>query len=493
MIRASHVARATAPITRIAAASAPRVAAPAVRLPMTARHGDAPATGGSGCDRWKGGSGSFADASHWSTGAVPTDEVNACITAAGTYTVTVTGNQYVENLTLGGSSGTQTLLILGTAQPDGASLNIYGTTGTIGAHAVVDLDETGTTSASDVVLYGGTVTNNGTFEETGVAGSTTATDAVDSNLTNTKSGTVTISYPDAEQYNASTITNNGSFTITSTGNLAVVDGSSFTNSAGTLAVDGTYAQGGGTFTQAGGKATGTPLSLTGSNLDDSTGAAKFDMYENSTFNGNIESNQTVTLVGTPSSGITLDLPSSGITNDGTLTLDDTGTTSASDVTLYGGTVTNNGTFNATGVTGGTTVEEVISTNLTNTTSGKVTISDPDVEQPDGTTTTNDGVFNVTNGGSITLAASSVYSQGSTGTFGATVDAHTGAFGLSGGTDTLDGTLAIDTVGKPTVGTVYNVIASAASITGTFSTISSGSDNYDVAYQTTSVTATFEGS
>ena len=99
---------------------------------------------------------------------------------------------------------------------------------------------------------------------------------------------------------------------------------------------------------------------------------------------------------------------------------------------------------------------------------------------------------VTNGGSITLAATSLYSQGSTGTFGATVDAHR-ASGLSGGTDTLDGTLAIDTVGRPTVGSAYQVIASAASITGTFSTISSGSDNYDVGYQTTSVTATFEGS
>jgi hypothetical protein len=450
------------------------------------------------CDKWLGGSGSFSDAADWSTGVVPTDGINACITAAGTYTVTVLGNQAVQNLTLGGSSGTQTLLLLGTPQTqtasaEGASLSIYGTTGTIGAHGVVDLDETGTTSASDVVFYGGTVTNNGTFEETGVAGSTSATDAVDSNLTNTKSGTVTISYPDAEQYNATTITNNGSFTITSTGNLAVVDASSFTDSGGTLVVDGTYAQTGGTFTQSGGKATGTTLSLTGATLDDSSGAAKFDLYDNSSFNGNIESNQTVTLVGTPTTGITLDLPSSGITNDGTLTLDETGTTSASDIELYGGTVTNNGTFDATGVTGGTTVEEAIATNLTNTASGKVTISDADVEQPDDTTTTNDGVFSVTNGGGITLAGSSVYSQGSTGTFGATVDAHTGAFGLSGGTDTLDGTLAIDTVGKPAVGTVYNMIASAASITGTFSTISSGSDTYDVAYPTTSVTATFEGS
>ena len=451
----------------------------------------------SGCDTWLGGSGLFSTATNWSTGVVPTDGTNTCITASGTYTVTVSGNQSVGDLTLGGISGKQTLFLLATpatksASALGSSLNIYGDTATIGTNGVLETDETGNTSASAIELYGGpttTVTNHGAVKVIGAAGATTQ---IDSNLTNTASGTVTISGPDVYQANATTLINQGSITIASTATLGVIDGASFTDNAGTLVVDGAYAQDGGIFRQSGGTASGNPLKLTSVTLDDSKGAANFDIYDNSSFNGSILANQSVTVEGTPTNGITLGLPSSGITNDGTLKLNETGKTSASDIELYGGPVANNGKFQVTGIAGGTTVTVQIDSKLTNTKSGTVTISDPNVEQSNSTTITNDGDFVVSTGANITIESGSVYSQGSTGTFTATVNASTGAFGLSGGAVKLNGKLAIDTVGTPKNGRVYLLVKSPSSLAGRFATIGTGSDKYKVAYLTNGVSATFEG-
>lgn len=58
------------------------------------RHADA---GPSCTDIWESAvSGSWTDASKWSTGVVPSGSENACVTVAGTYTVTLTGTHAIN-------------------------------------------------------------------------------------------------------------------------------------------------------------------------------------------------------------------------------------------------------------------------------------------------------------------------------------------------------------------------------------------------------------
>ena len=133
-----------------------------------------------------------------------------------------------------------------------------------------------------------------------------------------------------------------------------------------------------------------------------------------------------------------------MTNNGTLVLDSELSGGYADVD--GGTLTNNGLFKTAADSSNDTY---IQANLTNTSTGTVTIASSNSQQNEATTTTNDGLFSVADGGVITLSGGSIFTQGSAGTFSATVDATNGAFGLTGGTDTLAGTLAINTVGSPT--------------------------------------------
>src|SRR5438105_9868890 len=78
------------------------------------------ATGSSAvtCDTsWKSpANGLWADAANWDNG-VPDGSHVACITVAGTYTVTVSGGT-AKSLALGGASGTQTLAVDAGAQTD---------------------------------------------------------------------------------------------------------------------------------------------------------------------------------------------------------------------------------------------------------------------------------------------------------------------------------------------------------------------------------------
>src|SRR4051812_20856851 len=75
-----------------------------------------PAAGLTCTDSWKTAtSGDWFNGTKWSTGAPPTSGDDACITIAGTYTVTMAGNgPSVHSLALGASGGAQTLAVLST-------------------------------------------------------------------------------------------------------------------------------------------------------------------------------------------------------------------------------------------------------------------------------------------------------------------------------------------------------------------------------------------
>ena len=103
-----------------------------------------------GCtDSWaKPVSGMWNTAADWSTGAVPTQTDEVCITTPGTYTVTLTENVKVKTLLLGAASGAekQTLLVGGALAPSTA-LSLAGAS-TVGQAGILDLEGgSGTTSA----------------------------------------------------------------------------------------------------------------------------------------------------------------------------------------------------------------------------------------------------------------------------------------------------------------------------------------------------------
>jgi hypothetical protein len=122
------------------------------------------AASASGCtDSWTNtAGGSWFTPANWSTKAVPTSSDEACIIAAGTYTVEMaqTGATVsVKALTVGADSGTQTLLVEST---NGAHATLTSTAGiTNGAHGAITL--TNAETAGNNVTINGPVSNAGTL------------------------------------------------------------------------------------------------------------------------------------------------------------------------------------------------------------------------------------------------------------------------------------------------------------------------------------------
>jgi hypothetical protein len=378
--------------------------------------------------------------------------------------------------------------------PAGQNLTVIGAPGTnsvatlsgnVSNNGTLALDSQSGGGYADVYnggVTGVTLTNNGTFKT--LADGTNVT-YIEANLTNSSTGTVTIDSSNSKQDQGTTTTNSGSFTVASGGVLALTSASVFTDTSGTVSDVGTFTLNNSTFNQSGGvESNGTVALSNASTLNDSAGGGAFSMVNTDDLNGTIPSGQTVSVLGVPGANSIAQLGAAGVTNDGTFVLDSQSGGGYADVN--GGTLTNNGLFKT--AADGTNVT-YIDANLTNSSTGTVTIASSASKQDVGTTTTNNGLFSVADGGVITLSGGSIFTQGSAGTFSATVDATNGAFGLTGGTDTLAGTLAINTVGSPTLGTKYNVITAATSVTGTFSSLSFGPHAYIVGYTATTVTVT----
>jgi len=128
-------------------------------LTLTTRHAQA-----SCGTTWIGGVDSnFGTAGNWSTGTVPGGGTDVCITAttatnpaavADTYTVILNGSFTVRSLTLGGSTGTQTLVL-----PAAGHTFSLGTDSTIAGHGVLTMGDSG--SGLSVLAGSGTLSNSG--------------------------------------------------------------------------------------------------------------------------------------------------------------------------------------------------------------------------------------------------------------------------------------------------------------------------------------------
>ena len=276
------------------------------------------------CDTsWTGAAsdGLYSDAGNWSAG-VPNGN-RGCITLPGTYTVHVQGAPPAATvLTVGGSSGTQTLSLESTCSGPAALTTSSGMS--IGSHGTLLLTNAdGCANNATLAIPSGTLTNGGTIDVLAAAG-----------------GTRNIQ---------GSILNNGTIDLDSGATLNVSGGGVFTNS-GTVAATGSgqIFQTGGTFTQGNGTLNGAEPVLLDDAALDYTGIGKGTVTEhgNSTLSGNLAPGQSLQLESTCSEPAVLS-DASSLTNRGKITLTN-GDSCANNASLAlnggAGTLTNNGTI-----------------------------------------------------------------------------------------------------------------------------------------------------
>ncbi len=407
---------------------------------------------GSTCDdSWATGvSGTWSTAADWSTGKVPSSTQNACITASGTYTVTLNGGQSVGALTLGdgGSSGTQTLDVQGISGSS-ATLSIGGAS-TVESDGDLQLDST---NASQSSAFSGpgtlTVDTGGDLQ--------TLQDQGDNRYLRApivNDGTVEIGALDtiADQSNA--IVNAGTWTIDASAGLMVSNGS-FDNQ-GSVVNNGSFGANGIKFTQEGTGDTGNAPVLDGNaTLADSSGGGLFSLEGSDTLSGTVPSGQTVTILGISGSSATTALASAGVTNDGTIALDSNNSSQTSALT-GSGMLTNDGTLQTVQDQGDTRELRAPIVN-----DGTVEIGAANTIADQTNAIVNDGTWTIDSSAGLDMTAGSFNNEGSL--------ANSGSFTVSGITFTQDGS------GNTGNAPVLNGNATLADSTGAGSFNLEGSD------------------
>ncbi len=337
-------------------------------------------------DSWRAPvSGGWSDAADWTNG-IPGEDgpVAACITVAGTYTVTLApwsigtadpNHQFaaITSLNLGaaGGPGKQTLVVLGQSSPNDSNeqVNTTGLSTTrpslITAHGRLVLSSTdggekakGVPYGGDAVVSGGPFTNYGAVTMMVQDANNKAADYTQfySALTNEPKASVT---DQSGLLDVNSVTNDGAWTVAPGASMDVAfqtPGSGyaagvFTNS-GTVTNNGAISAQGGTWSQLGGVVAGNAVALQdGTKLVDHAGAAKFVVNSsNASLVGTVPKSQTITVVGEVYgyqgenyNSTTLGLGGTTVVNDGTIVVDAQGTkTTGGAAVLSDGTIDNNG-------------------------------------------------------------------------------------------------------------------------------------------------------
>jgi hypothetical protein len=482
-------------------------------------------------DSWINPSGGDWDtAVDWSTGTVPVSGDSVCITLAGTYTVTLgsngaqVGGANIAALTLGASSGTQTLDVAGQDYNYGgetynSTTLLLNNASSIASNGKLILDATsggaavsgGNQAGGSAILDTAALTNAGqiiaqtedpTWQEYYEGGLTdTASASLDVN-----SGKLTMPSPNGGGVTPSfaySVTNDGSVGGASNATLVLAAG---LGDPGTFVNDGPVTNNGSitgvnqggqmTWTQSGGTESGNPVVMQdGAWLVDSAGTGSFLFnYESGSLSGTIPAGQTVTVQGEAynyggegynSTSLALNANSSSapVTNNGTLVLDapGTGSTSGGNTYLTNGTLDNNGTFVSQ-------VEDsnwgnVLQANIVNGTGGNIDLNSGTLTS-NGGLTTNNGVATVAPGAVWVLNEGGTLTNAATGTLVPEIAsaASYGSFQLTGpccngpGAVNAAGTLAPKLVGGFTPGAdqEFPVIAlDGGKFAGTFGSVGSG--------------------
>ena len=359
----------------------------------------------SGCqDSWTNtAGGSWYEGTNWSTKAPPKEGEEACITAAGTYTVTMDQTiegVAVESLTLGGGSGTQTLVVAATC---GANAKLTTTEGlAIQANGALTTTKSG---CNNNVRLVGPISNAGTLTSEGGEGG--AHRFIDGNLTNTG----TFDVDSTTEYNAkgTTLTNEGTIDLATGVALVGANEAAIVNAAGAIDATGTGTVGmepGTTFTQGNGTTSGAkPVILRRANLIyTGTGASKITQHgEGNTLSGNLAAGQSLVLESTNGEHEKT-TASESFSNAGAITLTKSETNNNNARLVIGsGTLANSGTISSEAAEGGG--HRFLEGNIANT--GTLNIDSDTEFNAAKATLTNEGTLNVAN--EVRLA---VFNEGS---------------------------------------------------------------------------------
>ena len=460
---------------------------------------------------WTGGSGDWEEASHWTpAGGPPSSSESACITAAGTYTVQLhAGGGNVASLTVGGSSGVQTVEV------DGTSYIYNGETqrvtqlatgsGSFAANTRLILNATGggTTAGSEepgasAFLAGGPIEEHGQVET--VVTDPKFDDRIKVNglkiepgaSMQVSSGTLKFIEEGEGAYPWS-VTNEGTFTV-ATGAAVTMQPSfagdaAFTND-GSLVNDGSITGSGTEWVQSGGSVSGNEVVLqNGSTLVDSAGTGTFlGNYGTLVLTGTIPAGQTVIVRGEPYNygGETYNTTglSNGATeliNDGTLVLNPTGSgETGGNVNVEPGSIHNNGVIDVETETASRVTQ--LQESLTNGPSGHLEIDGGIFQGNNGAPVTNEGLVTVAPGAVYQLQEASSFVNH--GTFSPEIASASsfGAVQLFGyccngpGVLTAGGTLAPVLVGgfTPATGQEFDVFKlEGGKFEGTFPSVADG--------------------
>jgi hypothetical protein len=404
-------------------------------------------------------SGVWGAPGNWSTGKIPGNTDDVCITLAGTYTVTLapwsigtadpnSNGDNVAAVTIGasGGSGMETLDIVGQGSTSNSneqlstvSLNTSETS-TITSHGNLVLDSTnggstlpGNPSGGAATVGGGEFLNYGTIE--------TETQAPTNKLANfTQFEAALVNEPHASvrdlsgQLQEDAITNDGSLTVAAGASMSLIplqgiygEPASFAN-YGALVNDGSITAnqtaGTVTWTQAGGPIKGNEVVIGGGAiLLDKSGAAQFFVDSVSAkLRGVVPAGQKITVVGEAYNsggdnynGTTLDLDASTLVNDGTIVLEaqGAGSKSGGPAVVDDGTLLNNGTILAEVKDPSWTVQ--YQAGLTNKHSGTLSVTGGEFADNAPAAATNDGTVKVGSGALYLLESGAAFTNKGDGT------------------------------------------------------------------------------
>lgn len=476
------------------------------------------------CDNWTNTSGgSWGTAADWSSGEVPGNTEEACITLPGTYTVTLepyepvggegrtVGGGTVKSLTIGSSSGTgtQTLdlvgqsFIYGGEQQNAISLGVSGTA-TIDATGSLILDATELNTQGFNPVEGNTPGGNATFAGTLLnyghlesrVEDSHFENILESSVTNEPGGSVKVASGTLNEDGNTSTTNKGLVTVGPTGVYKLNGGSLFTNN-GAVANEGSTSltRGGGgptVWTQSGGSVSGHAVAIQeGATLADSAGAGAFLMnVAEANLTGTIPAGQTVTMQGGETYGGTgLSLENEELVNDGTLVIDSSGSGEAgghAPVVNYG-SIQNNGKILAQMEDPSSwPIQDYVVVN--NGPAGTFEVQGGRLQQYGATPTTNEGLVTVGPAGEYILEGSPFVNEGD-GTVSPQI-AGTSSFGsfiLDDAEFAAAGTLAPVLVGGfvPAAGEEFETFSLAGGhLTGAFAAVANGfSADYSHSYET----------
>jgi fibronectin-binding autotransporter adhesin len=323
------------------------------------------AANASGCtDSWTNtAGGSWFTPGNWSTKAVPTSSDEACITAAGTYTVEMaqTATVTVKALTVGAASGTQTLLVESTNVAHAVLTTSAGLSN--GVHGAITL--TNAETAGNNVTIAGPVANAGSVTvEPGKGGVRT----LSGSFTNT--GTLAVNAGTSFNGTKALLSNEGSLNL-ATGTQLVLSGESAIRNAsgGKIVATGTgdvLVEPGSTFNEGAGTTSGSkPVIVRDASLNyTGAGSSAIAVHgEGGKLSGSLASGQSLSIESTNAEHAT-ETASASFTNAGAIALTSTeANPNHATLAISSGTLTNSGSIKVEVGVGG---ERYLSGSITNT-------------------------------------------------------------------------------------------------------------------------------